>query len=294
MSTDQAVVVWGEVLWDRFPDGDRLGGAPANCAFHIGQAGGWAQLVTRIGDDEDGHRAIDLLADIVDTTLVQVDDERATGEVRVTIENGEPRYSLVAGRAWERIACTDLVRESIEMAGVFIFGTLALRTPDAFAQWQLAEAASRGKCLRVLDANLRPIDRGDAALRPILEAVLDAADVVKINDQELVMIRELLHWPDPLATLRERERVIAVTHGAQGSTLFGRGHSIEVPAVHAAPGGDNVGCGDAYLAILVHGMTLGWDLETCGRAAARWAAAVAEARGATPTFHHARIEELLA
>ena len=53
MSTSgEAVIVWGEVLWDRFPDGDQLGGAPANVAWHLGQAGGWAQLVTRVGDDE--------------------------------------------------------------------------------------------------------------------------------------------------------------------------------------------------------------------------------------------------
>src|SRR5215470_12702924 len=62
MSTDQAVVIWGELLWDRFPDGDRLGGAPANVAWHLGQAGGWAQLVTRVGDDADGQGAIAAIA----------------------------------------------------------------------------------------------------------------------------------------------------------------------------------------------------------------------------------------
>jgi sugar/nucleoside kinase (ribokinase family) len=63
--------------------------------------------------------------------------------------------------------------------------------------------------------------------------------------------------------------------------------------VPAAPGGDNVGCGDAFIAILVHGMTLGWDLEMSGRAAARWAAAVAGVRGATPRFDEEQIDELL-
>src|SRR5204862_456837 len=81
-------------------------------------------------------------------------------------------------------------------------------------------------------------------------------------------------------------RIVAVTHGAAGSTLFGstpNARTIEI-AGDRAPGsiGDNVGCGDAYLAILVHGLTLGWDLAACGRAASRWAAAVAGVRGATP------------
>ncbi|HLL23466.1 MAG TPA: PfkB family carbohydrate kinase, partial [Kofleriaceae bacterium] len=78
-----------------------------------------------------------------------------------------------------------------------------------------------------------------------------------------------------------------------GSTLHGE-HVIEVPAFAARPGGDNVGCGDAYLAILVLGLTSGWDLEASGRAAARWAAEVASVRGATPTFSDEKIEELLA
>jgi sugar/nucleoside kinase (ribokinase family) len=69
---------------------------------------------------------------------------------------------------------------------------------------------------------------------------------------------------------------------------------VQIAGVQAKPGGDNVGCGDAYVAILVHGMTLGWDLETSGMAASRWAAAVAGERGATPRFSDEQIDELLA
>src|SRR4029079_6042772 len=80
MSTD-AVVIWGELLWDRYPTepggdqpgGDQLGGAPATVSWHLGQAGGWARLVTRVGDDADGHRAIAQLDDLVDTSLIQID-----------------------------------------------------------------------------------------------------------------------------------------------------------------------------------------------------------------------------
>ncbi len=84
-----------------------------------------------------------------------------------------------------------------------------------------------------------------------------------------------------------------MTHGAAGSTLYGDGAPISIPGVHAAPGGDNVGCGDAYLAILVLGMTMGWDLAQSGAAAARYAAAVAEVRGATPMFDDLRLALLL-
>jgi fructokinase len=315
MSTD-AVVIWGELLWDRYskvlgPEpaapggGDQLGGAPANVAWHLAQAGGWAQLVTRVGDDADGRRALARLDGLVDTSLVQIDPDRATGEVTIAIERGEPRYTLHAGRAWERIACTDAVRDAIGDAGVFVYGTLSQRTADGFAQWQRAIEAARSRAVKVYDANLRPNDRASHAIGSALEH----ADVVKLNDREVAQLGELFGWDDPVARLRTpgaaasgiprgarpgKPRIVVVTHGAAGSTIYPLDAGpIEVPGVRAAPGGDNVGCGDAYLALFVFGMTSGWDLTTSGRIESRWAAAVAGVRGATPLFDEDRIAELL-
>ncbi len=322
MSTsDEAVVVWGEVLWDRFPDGDQLGGAPANVAWHLGQARGWAQLVTRVGDDDDGRRAIARLSECVDTSLIQIDPERATGEVTIAVENGEPRYTMHHGRAWERIACTDAVSRAISEAGVFLFGTLSQLAPEGLASWQRAIAAASSTCMRVCDVNLRrttggvlagahpgpgnesrPLHVGPKPIEPltgehlaVFEAIT-AADLVKVNDRELEALGRWLGWSDPVAGLRSHQgkpRTVVVTHGADGSTLHGDGPAIAIEGVRAPPGGDNVGCGDAYLAILVLGMTMGWDLETSGRAASRYAAAVAGVRGATPLFTDEQIAELL-
>jgi fructokinase len=289
MSSD-AVIIWGEVLWDRFPDGDQLGGAPANVAWHLGQAGGWAQLVTRVGDDDDGRRAIARLEQLVDTSLVQIDPERATGEVTVQLVSGEPRYTLHAGRAWERIACTPAVKTAIEEAGVFVYGTLAQRTAEGFAAWREAVACARGT--RVCDLNLRPTDQN----APAIEAAIAAADILKVNDKELATIHQWFGWNDPLAHLRaDGRRMVVVTHGAAGSTIYPPAgeRAIELDAYAARPGGDNVGCGDAYLALLVYGLTAGWSVEESGRAASRWAAAVAGVRGATPVFDDAQIAALL-
>jgi fructokinase len=284
-----AVVIWGELLWDRFPDGDRLGGAPANVAWHMGQVGGWPQLVTRVGDDDDGRRAIAALAEMVDTELVQIDPERATGEVTVQLENGEPRYTLHPGRAWERIACTPPVVSALATAGVFVYGTLAQRTPDGLLEWRRARDCAN--CLRACDLNLRPTDQYRIAISDALEA----ANIIKINDRELTALHDWLGWDDPISRLRQRAKVVAVTHGADGSTLYGLhgDETIEIPGTRAAPGGDNVGCGDAYFAILLHGLTSGWDLGASGRAASRYAAAVAGERGATPRFEEDRIADLL-
>src|SRR5262245_30138010 len=156
MSTD-AVVIWGELLWDRFPadrGGDQLGGAPANVAWHLAQAGGWAQLVSRVGDDDAGRRALARLDGLVDISLVQIDPERTTGEVTVEIVGGEPRYTLHAGRAWERIACSDEVERALGDASVLVYGTLAQRTPEGLAEWRRAIAAARSGAVKVYDANL--------------------------------------------------------------------------------------------------------------------------------------------
>lgn len=293
MSTD-AVVIWGELLWDRFPaerGGDQLGGAPANVAWHFGQAGGWAQLVTRVGDDDDGRRAIAQMAELVDTSLIQVDRERATGEVTVRVEAGEPRYTLHPGRAWERIACTEEARAAIAEAGVLVYGTLSQRTPAGLAAWREAIAAAGSGVMKVYDANLRPNDSAEAAIAESLAA----ADVVKLNDGEVAQLGAKLGWRDPVASLRAaRPRIVVVTHGAAGSTIYPiDGAAIEIAGVAAPPGGDNVGCGDAFLALFVFGMTSGWDLAQSGRVASRWASAVAAVRGATPLFSDERVAELL-
>ena len=274
------ILIWGEVLWDRFPDGDQLGGAPANVAWHLGLHGARARLVTRVGDDADGRRAIERLACHVDVALVQVDPERETGEVRVALAGGEPRYTLVPGRAWERIEVTPAVRAALADAAAVVYGTLSQRAPEGLAAWRELVAAAPPGCLRVCDPNLRP-GRVDTVA---LAEALDAADVVKLNAREVELIRAHLGpaWADPVARLAARARVVAVTRGADGSTLHAGGETIEVAGVAARPGGDNVGCGDAYLAVLVDGLVRGDDLAATATAASAWAAEVASRRGATP------------
>ncbi|HUS63976.1 MAG TPA: PfkB family carbohydrate kinase, partial [Kofleriaceae bacterium] len=99
-----AAVAWGEILWDLFPDGRRLGGAPANVAYHLAVLGGETALVSRVGDDAEGRDAAAALAAAgVDVGAVQVDPARPTGAVDVSVEDGEASYRLRKGCAWEHI-----------------------------------------------------------------------------------------------------------------------------------------------------------------------------------------------
>jgi len=289
------IISWGEVLWDRFPSGDLLGGAPANVAWHLAMLGEPVALASRVGDDELGRAALGRLARRgVGIDLIQIDAERATGEVEVTLEHGEPRYRLVPGRAWERIAATPEIRAAAARAPAFVFGTLAQRTGEGLAAWHAAIDACGAATLKVCDPNLRPA----AVDVEAIGAALEVADVVKVGERETQLIerhlgrRDLVDWL--LGARRPAARLVAVTRGAAGSTLHTAAERVEVPAVAAAPGGDNVGCGDAYVAVIVHGLVRAWPLGEIGAVASRWAAEVAGVRGATPDLDGEAIRRLLA
>lgn len=284
------VIVWGEVLWDRFPDGDQLGGAPSNVAWHLAALGTPTALVTRSGDDADGARARRALADRgVDLALAQVDPARATGEVTVTLVDGEPRYRLEPGRAWEAIAMTDAIAAALPGARAIVYGTLAQRTPAGRAALAAALAAASPRVLRVCDPNLRGAAPSADDDRALAEA-LAAADVVKLNDREVAAVAARLGHADPVAWLLGRgARLVTVTHGAAGSTWHAPSLTLEVAAAPARPGGDHVGCGDAYLAGLVHGLIHGWPWRRTGHLASALAAEVASARGATPSVDGAAL-----
>lgn len=292
------IVTWGEVLWDRFPTGAVLGGAVSNVAWHLAMLGEPVALVSRIGDDDDGREAVRRLGVRgIDTSLIQIDPERATGEVEIVVSLGEPRYRLVPERAWERIEASEAARAALAIAPAMVFGTLSQRAEAGLAAWRQAIAACAPGTLKVVDPNLRPAAPGPHDRAALTEA-LEVADVVKIGESELALAerrlerRGLMEW---LLGARARPaRLVAVTRGRRGSTLHTPTERVEVPAVDATPGGDNVGCGDAYVAVLVAGLIRGWPLGDIAAVASRWAAAVASVRGATPDLDAETIARLTA
>ena len=224
------------------------------------------------------------LGAVVDVSLVQRDAARATGEVLVAIQpDGDARYQLVDGRAWQAIAYTPEVAGALPGCAAVVFGTLAQHSPAGLAAWERFVADVPDGCLRVCDPNLRRGHTSEAATRA-LEAALGACDIVKVNDVELIRIGELFGWPDPLAELRRRCQLVAHTHGADGSTLHGPSGSATTPGFPATPGGDNVGCGDVFAAALTLGAVHGWAPARTGRVGGQLGALVASVRGATPRF----------
>jgi fructokinase len=274
-----SLVAWGEVLWDLFPDRRRLGGAPANVAYHLASLGGRVSLVTRVGDDAWGREAVAALAAVgVEVGAVQV-DARPTGAVEVELVDGEPRYRMRDGCAWEHIDFDDAARARVAGARAICFGTLSVRLAEARDALGAALAARPAGCLAVCDLNLRPGDNDPDVVR----WALGAADVVKINEREADVVAAMTGQRDVVGwLLGETAQVVALTRGAGGCRLVTRDGGVDQAGFLARAGGDNVGCGDAFTAVLMLGLVGRVGLAEIAAAACRHGAFVAGERGATP------------
>jgi fructokinase len=270
------IVVFGEVLFDRFPDGSEvLGGAPFNVAWNLKGLGEDPLLVSRVGDDGPGRRIRTAMERFgLDTSGLQVDASHATGTVEVSLDKGQPSFDIVGNRAYDHIQEPAVFRIS-----VLYLGTLALRQPISRATALHLLEASQGRVF--VDVNLRPPWWQHQDVLHLLER----AHEIKLNDDEL---RELFpdlgdqdHRATRLLESSGAERVW-VTRGARGAAVY----SASGPCLAAEPRRgldvvDTVGAGDAFSSVLLLGGLRSWDLpETLDRAQ-EWASAVVGLRGAT-------------
>ncbi len=276
------VVGIGEILWDRFPGGDRLGGAPGNFAYHAGQLGAEAHVVSRVGEDDDGAAILRRLSGR--TEYLQHDYEQPTGVVHVTVEGDEPRYRIVEPAAWDYLAFNDSLRLLAARADAVCFGTLAQRNPRTRATIHAFVAACRPGAIRLFDINLRaPFYTPD-----VITFGLGIASVLKLNEGELREIGALLGFGQDADGGRELLRrypnleLVAVTLGADGSALFRRGESTVRATPPVIEFCDAVGAGDSFAATLVTGLLAGQELAAIADRANRIAAFVASQPGATP------------
>jgi len=280
----QTVVVAGEVLFDAFPDGDRLGGAPFNFAYHLHGLGLSPLLLSRVGADPRG-RQIDaaMAAWGLATDGLQRDPDHPTGWVTVALDSaGGHRFTIHRDVAYDYLDAT-AVAAAMAAAPVdlFYFGTLACRGPTSRAAILAAAAATPGR--RFLDVNLRPdcwdVDQVRACLRH--------ATVVKLNDDEVATLAPLLGLPAAetaaVEALLDRFALEAVilTRGARGAAWYG-GDGWERCATPKVEVVDTVGAGDAFAAVCALGLLHAWPPAICLERAANLAAAVCTVRGACP------------
>ena len=278
------LVAWGETLWDLYPSARHLGGCAANVAVHAAQVGARAALVTRLGADELGRQARqELAARGVDVTLVQVDETAPTGTVRVTLDRGEPCFSIATSAAWDRIQVDAPLRRELQGADVLVYGTLAQRTPLGSTSLRVALEAAPPTCLPVCDLNVRP----PFATRAAVELALAGAKVVKLNATEAGVLADMFGQPrEHLAQWLIDDwslELVALTLGEVGCVLTTAAEVLKAPAAPLSGPLDAVGAGDAFTAVLAVQLARGErDLGRLAEVAGRYAARVASAPGAMP------------
>ena len=174
------ITSFGEVLWDDFPSGKKLGGAPLNVVTRLRALGVDTAIISRIGDDEDGRGILKEVEERnVPQALIQTDPEQATSLVSVTLSSsGSASYEIVYPCAWDRIEATQEACERVAQSDAFVFGSLATR--DEVSRAALEKLLEHAR-FKIFDVNLRPPHYDYERLRHFLQK----ADVVKLNDDEL-------------------------------------------------------------------------------------------------------------
>lgn len=279
-------LVFGEVLFDRFPDGSEvLGGAPFNVAWNLRSLGFDPILISAVGDDDMGRELLAAMESRgIDRSGVQVRPGLGTGIVDVTLDDGEPSFDIVAGRAWDEISGDDL--PPLPEIGLVYHGTLALR--EETSRSALEELRGRVRAPIIVDINLRPPWWN----REQVLSILENAQLVKMNEAELLALAPGERSADARAMeLLERYRLdmLCLTRGAAGAVAYTATGAIPVaPEEKNTPVRDTVGAGDAFTSVLIAGHLSGWPLEMTLSRAQALASGVVGLRGAVtrdPDFY---------
>lgn len=292
-SATQSVVLFGELLADLFPDRRVVGGAPFNVACHLRGLGLFPRLVSRIGRDEGAEFLLQAMRRCrLDTALIQMDDQRGSGRVDVIAEGDGHRFEIAPDQAFDFIAAVELADAAARLlAGsggprLIYFGTLAQR--NAISRQALQTLLASYPAPRFVDLNLR----APWVSREVCESSLSQADLVKLSEDELRSVARWLPGEDRDPSRFELGRRIAahfgigslfVTCGARGAWCVRGDEVLAMPAAQSpTAGGDTVGAGDAFSAVLIAGTIAAWPLPLTLERASRFAAAICGIRGATP------------
>jgi fructokinase len=279
------IVGIGEVLWDMFPTGAQMGGAPANFAWQARALGAEGVAVTRVGNDDLGREILRLYQEHgMPADTMQVDDSAPTSTVTVELfGDGVPNFTIHENVAWDRLAPTPAALQAAREADAVCFGSLAQRCEPARSAIQKLAAAAPPRALRIFDANLRQ----KFFSRELIEQSLRLANVLKVNDGELAILADLLglggstRGQMEFLALKYDLQAVALTRGPGGSLLYQAGRWSDRPG-EPTEVVDTVGAGDAFAASFVVGLLRKMDLDEINALAGEVARHVCSRAGATP------------
>lgn len=288
------VTSFGEVLWDDFPDGKVLGGAPLNVLVRLRSLGVDGSIISRRGNDADGEELLrQIESKNVGTDLLQTDTEQATSLVKVKLDSkGSASYDIVYPCAWDRIEVQPEALERVAESDAFIYGSLSTR--DEVSRATLAQLVERAK-FKIFDVNLRPPHYDTDRLLEMMKN----ADLIKLNDDELHELAKT--YGSKYHSLEQNVRFLAelsntsrmcVTLGNHGAIYYQEGKMYHHSGFRVEVA-DTVGSGDSFLAGLTYKLLNNATPQEAVTFACALGALVASHHGATPEISLQQIESFM-
>ena len=281
------IVGLGEILWDCLPEGKKLGGAPANFAFHALLFGADSVAISSIGNDELGDEILrELNQKGLKYLLPRVEQE--TGTVQVTLDGeGIPTYEIKTGVAWDNIPFTAEIKQLAEKCDCVCYGSLAQRSDVSRNTIKEFLKHTPESCLKIFDINLRQ----QFYTKELIHDNLLACDVLKINDEELEIVSEMfgfsdLSVEDKCQSLLEQYHLdmVILTCGVNGSYVFAPSKKsfLETPKVEVA---DTVGAGDSFTGAFAASLLAGKSIEEAHQLAVKVSAFICTQKGAMHEYY---------
>ena len=286
MQQKRYVVGLGEALWDVLPEGKKLGGAPANFAYHAGQFLGQDNTiaVSALGEDKLAEETIESLK-AHGLTFLMPRVPYPTGTVQVTLdEQGIPSYDIKENVAWDNIPLDTEVQAIARQCRAVCFGSLAQRNVVSRETIQRFLDLTPDDCMKIFDINLRQ----NFYSKEVIQESLRRCNVLKINDEELVIIGRMFGYPGLdienkcwLILGKYNLDMLVLTCGTNGSYVFTPGHMSfqETPKVEVA---DTVGAGDSFTGSFCAAILSGMPVTDAHRRAVEVSAYVCTQNGAMP------------
>lgn len=281
------IIGLGEALWDILPEGKKLGGAPANFAYHAGQFGLDTVAISALGEDKLADETIEALEQNgLKYLMPRV--PYATGTVQVTLTGeGIPTYEIKENVAWDNIPFNDEIKAAAKNCRAVCFGSLAQRNIVSRQTIQQFLDATPEDCIKICDINLRQ----QFFSKEILEESFKRCNILKINDEELVVVTRMFGYQElddaKICEKMVKEynlQMLVLTCGTNGSHVFtadGK-HSFQpTPKVEVA---DTVGAGDSFTGSFCAAILNGKPVEEAHRIAVEVSAYVCTQNGAMPKY----------
>lgn len=289
MKTKRNLVVGiGEALWDILPEGKKLGGAPANFAYHVSQFGLDSMVVSAVGSDKLGKEILDNLSEKKLNMLIEK-VQYPTGIVQVEVDNnGIPCYDIKENVAWDNIPFTDKLKSIAEKTTAVCFGSLAQRNVVSreTINTYLSLIPDKKGIYKIFDINLRQ----GFYTKEILCRSMEQCNILKINDEELVTVSRLFGYPGIdlqdkcwILLAKYNLKMLILTCGVNGSYVFTPGNVsfVETPKVEVA---DTVGAGDSFTAAFISALLMKKSVREAHQLAVNVSAFVCTQNGAMPKF----------